>query len=99
MSIWGDFTDRYSLENISDIDIFGVDFVFVKPRAMPSIFCLNMQTDYYKGHPWHFADELSDYLRWIQLGPVSTNGAKEAFPWKVLTEMISYLMNVEKFWI
>ena len=33
-----------------------------------------------------------------QLGPVSIHGAKEAFPWKILTEMIYYLIYVEKFW-
>ena len=75
--------------------MFRFDFVFVKPRAVPHIFCLNVQTDYYNGHPRHFADELPDYFGWIQLGHVSTYGAKEAFPWKILTEIIYYLINVE----
>ena len=35
----------------------------MKPRAVPPIFCLNVQTDHYNGHPRHFADELPDYLR------------------------------------
>ena len=43
-------------------------------------------------------DELPDYLGWIQLGPVSTCGAKEALPWKIFTEMLSYLIDVEKIW-
>ena len=74
--------------------LFG--FVFVKPRAVPLFFRLNVQTDYYNGHPRHFADELPDYLGWIQLGPVSTYGANEAFPWKIITEMMYHLMNVDK---
>ena len=62
------------------------------------IFRLNAQTDYYNGHPRYFADELPDYLGWIQLGPVSTYGVNEAFPWKILTEMIYHLIHVKKFW-
>ena len=102
MSIWMDFTDRYVLESISnldiDVDIFWFDFVFVKLHAVPPIFSFNVQTDYDNGKLQHFADELPDYLGWIQLGPVSTYGAKEAFSWKILTEMISILTNVERFW-
>ena len=102
MSIWMDFTDRYVLESISnidtDVDIFRFDFVFVKLHAVPPIFCLNVQADYDNGHQWHFADKLPDYLGWIQLGPVSTYEVKEAFSWKILTEIISLLTNVEKFW-
>ena len=49
---------------------------------MPPIFCLIVQTDYYNGHPRHFADEFPDYLGKIQLCHVSTYEAKEAFPWK-----------------
>ena len=59
-----------------------VRFCVVKPHAVPSIFCLKAQTDYYKGHPGHFADKLPDYLGWIQLSAVSTYGDMEAFPWK-----------------
>ena len=29
----------------SDLDIFGFDFMFVKPRDMPQKFCFNMQID------------------------------------------------------
>ena len=72
--------------------------MFEKPHAVPPIFCLNVQTDYYNGHPWHFGDELSDYLGWIQLGAVSPYGTKDAFSWKILIGMISYLIKVEKFW-
>ena len=67
-------------------------------KAISSSATLNVQTDYYNGPPRHFADELPDDPGWIQLDPVSTYGAKEAFPWKILTEMIYYLINVEKFW-
>ena len=80
---------------LSDIDIFWFDFVFVKPRCASDL-CLNVQTDYYNGHPRHLKFELPDYLRWIQLSPLSVYGAKEAFPWQILTEMISYLINVGK---
>ena len=48
--------------------MFLFDFVFVKPRAVPPIFCLKAKTDYYNGHPRHFADELPDNLGWIQSG-------------------------------
>ena len=81
------------MENVS----FDYDSLIVKPRAMPQIFCLKVQIDHYNGHPHHFADELrlpSDE----QLGPISAYGIKEAFPSKILTEIISYLINVEKFW-
>ena len=44
------------------IIIFRFDFVFVKPRAVPPIFCLNLQTVYYNGHPRNFADELPGVL-------------------------------------
>ena len=72
--------------------------MFVTPRAVPLIFRLNEKTDFYHDHPRHFADELPDYLGWIQPGPVSTYGDKEAYPWKILTEVIYCLKNVEQFW-
>ena len=78
--------------------MFQFDFVFVKPRAVPPIFCLNVQTDYYNGHPRHFADELPYHLGWIQLGPVSTYWTNETLPWKTLTEMIFSLINIKKVW-
>ena len=46
----------------SDVDIFWLDFVFVKPHAVLPVFCLNMQTDCYNAHPRHVADELPDHL-------------------------------------
>ena len=48
--------------------MFRLDFMFVKPHAVPHIFCLNAQTDYYNGHPRQFADELPVYLGWIHVG-------------------------------
>ena len=43
----------------SDIDTFQFDLVFVKPGAVSlEIFCINVKTDYYNGHPRHFGDEL-----------------------------------------
>ena len=42
---WMDFADRYVFEIfLLDIDIFWIDFVFVKPRAVPLFFRLNVQT-------------------------------------------------------
>ena len=53
----------------------------MKYRTVPPIFSVNVQTDHYIGYPWHFANELPDYLGWgNQLDPVSTYGAKGAFP-------------------
>ena len=42
--------------------MFVFDFVFVKPHAVPLIFRLNVQTDYYSGHIRHLSDELLGYL-------------------------------------
>ena len=47
--------------------------MFVKPRRMPQIFCLNVQTDYYNDHPQHFIDALKRLTLNDQLGPFSTN--------------------------
>ena len=39
----------------SDLDIFRFDFMFVKPRDVPPMVCLNMQTDmrFYNNSSWH----------------------------------------------
>ena len=41
--------------------------MFVKPRAVSPMACLNVQSDYYKGKPHRFSAHLPDYLGWIQL--------------------------------
>ena len=71
MSIWRDFTDRHELRTF----LIGYKHILVRlcvSETSPCasyipIFSLNVQTDYYNGHPRHFADELPDYLEWIQV--------------------------------
>ena len=44
------------------------DLVYIYSRVVPLIFCVNVQTGHYNGHPQHFEDELFDYLGWLQVG-------------------------------
>ena len=77
---------------------FDYDSVIVKPRAMAQIFSLKVQIDHYNGHPHRCAGALQRLPSDDQLGLISAYGVKEAFPSKILTEIISYLIHVEKLW-